>query len=207
MRRLLTALPFALLPLLASTVDIAQAAPTEHGSLGTHEHGVARLNAALDGTTLELELQSPAMNLVGFEHPASTPSDQGKVAEVRNLLEQPLKLFQLDAAAGCQVATQSLESPLFGGSMAVDSDDVDDDDGDDHDHDHAPADGQAHPHAHSEIHALYQLTCSHPEALKQLSLAPLFKQFPTTRVVQVQLIAPSGQKGLDATAANNSLTF
>ena len=112
MRRLLLALPFALLPLA-----IAQAAEThdhEHGSLGAHEHGVGRLNAALDGQTLELELESPAMNLVGFEHAASTPADKAKVAAVRAQLEQPLSLFGLPKAANCVLNEQELESPLFG---------------------------------------------------------------------------------------------
>lgn len=52
-----------------------------HGSLGKHEHGVAQLNVALDGKTLELELDSPAMNLVGFEHAASTDADKAAVAK------------------------------------------------------------------------------------------------------------------------------
>ena len=65
MRRLLLALPFAMLPL--AVAHAADEHDHEHGSLGAHEHGVGRLNAALDGKTLELELESPAMNLVGFE--------------------------------------------------------------------------------------------------------------------------------------------
>lgn len=58
-----------------------------HGSLGKHEHGVAQLNVALDGKTLELELDSPAMNLVGFEHAASTDADKAAVAKARAQLE------------------------------------------------------------------------------------------------------------------------
>ena len=73
MRRLLLALPFALLPL--AIAHAADEHDHEHGSLGAHEHGVGRLNAALDGQTLELELESPAMNLVGFEHAATTDAD------------------------------------------------------------------------------------------------------------------------------------
>ncbi|MFO6377007.1 DUF2796 domain-containing protein, partial [Pseudomonas aeruginosa] len=66
-----------------------------HGSLGKHEHGVAQLNVALDGKTLELELDSPAMNLVGFEHAASTDADKAAVAKARAQLEKPLELFAL----------------------------------------------------------------------------------------------------------------
>jgi hypothetical protein len=205
MRHLLLALPFALLPLAsahaASGVDEHV---HEHASLGTHEHGVARLDAALDGSVLELQLQSPAMNLVGFEHAASSAADKAQVAAARKILEQPLALLQLDAAARCTVTTQTLESPLFGDQPALAThDDEDGDDDDDHDH----AAGEAHEHAHSEIHAVYQLTCAKPDALHSLSLAPLFKAFPATRVVQLQVIAPSGQQGMAATVDNSRVTF
>ena len=130
MRRLLLALPFALLPLA-----IAQAADEhdhdhEHGSLGAHEHGVGRLNAVLDGQALELEFDSPAMNLVGFEHMATSAADKAKVAAARKQLENPLALFNLPKAAGCVISTQELNSPLFG-----DKPEADHDDDDDHDHD------------------------------------------------------------------------
>lgn len=166
MRRLLLALPFALLPL---AVAYAHADDHEHdhahGTLGAHEHGVAKLNAALDGNTLELELDSPAMNLVGFEHAVSSAADKAKVAAVRQQLEQPLKLFGLPAAAGCKEDQQALESPLFGDTAKAESD------GDEHEH----------SHPHSDIGAHYQLTCASPEKLAQLDLAPLFKAFPATQ--------------------------
>ncbi|ETK16599.1 hypothetical protein H097_18972 [Pseudomonas sp. FH4] len=198
MRRLLLALPFALLPLA-----IAQAADEhnhdhdhEHGSLGAHEHGVGRLNAVLDAKTLELELESPAMNLVGFEHLATTAADKAKVAAVRKQLEQPLALFSLPKAAGCVVSTQELESPLFGDKPE-----------DDHDHATDGKGAAAHDHDHSEIHAHYQFTCATPAALKNLDLANIFKTFPATLKIQVQLIGPSGQQGVEATAKTATLKF
>ncbi|ROL76445.1 zinc-binding protein [Pseudomonas chlororaphis] len=198
MRRLLLALPFALLPLAIAHAAEKHDHDHEHGSLGAHEHGVARLNAALDGQTLELELESPAMNLVGFEHAASTDADKAKVASVRAQLEKPLALFSLPPAAGCVVAQQELESPLFG------------DKPEDHDEDHddaKSAGGHEHHHEHSEIHAHYQFTCATPGALKNLDLAGVFKTFPATQKIQVQLISPSGQQGVEATAKAASLKF
>ncbi|NBA96110.1 DUF2796 domain-containing protein [Pseudomonas sp. R5(2019)] len=183
MRRLLLALPFALLPLAVAHAHEDDHGH-EHGSLGAHEHSVARINAALDGQTLELELESPAMNLVGFEHAASSPADKAKVAKARKLLEQPVALFNLPKAANCTVASQKLESPLFGDKPAADHDDD-----------------------HSEIHAHYQFSCSTPAALKSLDLAQLFKAFPATQKIQVQLIGPNGQKGVDATPAAATLNF
>ncbi|WP_017736646.1 DUF2796 domain-containing protein [Pseudomonas sp. CBZ-4] len=197
MRRLLLALPFALLPLAVAHAH--EEHDHEHGSLGAHEHGVGRLNAVLDGQALELELDSPAMNLVGFEHVASTPADKAKVAAVRKQLENPLALFNLPKGAGCVVSSQELNSPLFG-----DKPEADHDDDDDHDHD---AKGGEHHHDHSEIHAHYQFTCATPTALSNLDLSQVFKTFPATQKIQVQLIGPSGQQGVDATATAATLKF
>ena len=199
MRRLLLALPFALLPLAALAADEHDHDHDhEHGSLGAHEHGVARLNAVLDGKALELELESPAMNLVGFEHLATTDADKAKVAAARKQLEQPLALFSLPKAAGCVVSSQELESPLFGDKPE-----------DDHDHatDGKGAAAHDHDHDHSEIHAHYQFTCTSPAALKNLDLANLFKTFPATQKIQVQLIGPSGQQGVETTAKAATLKF
>ena len=193
MRHLLLALPFVLLPLAVQAHEDDH--DHEHGSLGTHEHGVARLNAALDGQTLELELQSPAMNLAGFEHAATSDADKAKVAAVRKTLEQPLTLFKLPAAAQCQVTDQDLESPLFG-------------DHPNHDHDQKQAKGgEEHHHDHSEIHAHYQFTCATPAALQTLDLAQIFSSFPATQKIQVQLIGTSGQQGVELTPTQSSLKF
>ena len=188
MRRLLLALPFAMLPL--AFAHAADEHDHEHGSLGAHEHGVGRLNAALDGKTLELELESPAMNLVGFEHVATSDADKAKVVAARTQLENPLALFNLPKAAGCVVASQELESPLFGDKPDAD---------DDHD--------EEHHHDHSEIHAHYHFTCATPGALKTLDLANLFNTFPATQKIQVQLIGPSGQQGVEVTTKAASLKF
>lgn len=194
MRRLLLALPFALLPLAVAHAADEHDHDHEHGSLGAHEHGVGRLNAVLEGQTLELELESPAMNLVGFEHTATTDADKAKVAAVRAQLEKPLALFSLAKAAGCEVASQKLESPLFGDKPEAD---------DDHDEDAK----DEHHHDHSEIHAHYSFTCATSGALKTLDLANIFNTFPATQKIQVQLIGPSGQQGVEVTAKAAALKF
>lgn len=192
MRHLLLALPFALLPLVAAQAH-------EHGhdhdhehshdSLGAHEHGVASLNAALDGNLLELQLESPAMNLVGFEHAAKSDADKAKVAAAKRELEQPITLFALNSG-DCKTTEVELESPLFGDA--------------DHDHDH---DHHAHEGEHSDIHAHYRFECAKANELKQLDLAELFKRFPATEKIQVQLIGPNGQQGVELTPAQPRLSF
>lgn len=192
MRRLLLALPFALLPLAVAQANEHNHAHAddhaEHGSLDAHEHGAARLNVVLDGQALELELESPAMNLVGFEHAANSAADKAKVAALRSQLQDPQALFSL-SAGDCTVSETELESALFAGDEHEEH----------HDHDEDSE--------HSEIHAHYQLDCKKPGELKQLNLGELFKRFPATEKIQVQLIGPSGQQGVELTPANASLNF
>ncbi|CRI59352.1 DUF2796 domain-containing protein [Pseudomonas sp. CCOS 191] len=189
MRRLLLALPFALLPLAVAHAhddhDHEHDHDHAHGTLGAHEHGVAKLNAVIDGNVLELALDSPAMNLVGFEHAASSDADKAKVAAARQQLEQPLKLFAIAQAAGCKEEAQELESPLFG---------------------NAPEAG-GNTHQHADINARYQLTCATPGKLTQIDLGRLFKTFPQTQKINVQLIGPNGQKGVEATPAKAVVEF
>jgi len=189
MRRLFLALPFALLPLAVAHAheDHEHDHDHAHGSLAAHEHGVARLNVVLDGKALELELDSPAMNLVGFEHAPSSAADKAKVATVRAQLEKPLALFALSKAANCSESDQELESPLFSDKPAADDD--------------------GHAHDHSDIHAHYRLDCEKPEQLTNLDLSPLFKAFPATQKIQLQLIGPNGQQGVEATPAKTTITF
>ena len=186
MRRLLLALPFALLPLALAHAHDEHDHDHQHGSLGAHQHGVASLNVALDGNTLELELDSPAMNLVGFEHAASSDADKAEVAAVRQQLEQPLALFGLAQDAGCSVSAKDLQSPLFGDASAT---------------------GHEHAHEHTDIHAHYQLACAQPGKLARLDLGPLFTTFPATQTINVQLIGPNGQKGSQATPAQAVVAF
>lgn len=180
MPRLLRALPLLLLPFTA-----AQAEEVAHASLGAHEHGAAHLDVALDSNTLELALESPAMNLVGFEHAAASASDQAAVATARQQLAEPLQLFSIPAEAGCTVAEQELQSPLF----------------------NQPSSGAATEHEHSDVDAHYSLTCAHPEQLRELNLSALFQRFAAMQKIQVQLIGPNGQQGAQLSAATPTLSF
>ncbi|MEE1950874.1 DUF2796 domain-containing protein [Pseudomonas alcaligenes] len=192
MRYALLALPFALLPLHAAQATNHEHshahAHEEHASLDAHEHGVAGLNVALDGQTLEIQLQSPAMNLVGFEHEAKSDADKAKVAAARQHLEQPQALFALPIEAKCALQDSELDSPLFGGHAH-----------DEHEH--------ADEHGHSDIDASYRFACANAEALQTLELGSFFGTFPGTEKLEVQLIGPSGQQGAELTPSNSRLSF
>ena len=187
MRRLLLAIPFALLPL--AMAHAADDHDHEHASLGAHEHGAGSLDVALDGQTLELDLDGPSMNLVGFEHLATTDADKAKVAAAQAQLGNPLVLFNLPKAAECSVEAQDLQSPLFEAAPEEAA---------------GVAKGEHH---HSDIEAHYAFTCSKPEALKTLDLSTFFKTFPGTHKIKVQLIGSSGQQGVEATPQAPTVKF
>ena len=190
MRRLLFALPFALLPLAAAhAAHDEHEHHDEHASLAAHEHGAAQLNVALEGQRLELALESPAMNLVGFEHAAVSSTDKTAVAHAQQHLQTPLALFGIAAAAGCVITSHELHSPLFEAHA------------EEHE-EHAE-----HGAEHSDIDANYVLTCSQPQALSAIDLSELFKRFPATDKIQVQLIGPNGQQGAELSAAQPRLSF
>lgn len=189
MRRLLLALPLTLLPLTAAMAADVH----EHGSLGAHEHGVGRVDAVLEGQTLEFEFDSPAMNILGFEHEATSAEDKAKIVAARELLQKSHALFSVPEAAFCSVKSQKLESPLFGDKV------------EDHDHDGDKKDGEHHEH--SEIHGHYVFVCDAPGVITRLDLTQIFKAFPATQKIMVQAVSPRGQFGTEATPSKASFKF
>lgn len=197
MRRTLLALSIALF-----SSQGAFAEDHQHASLGAHEHGVASLNLVVDGHLVSLELDSPAANLVGFEHTPGTDADRATVARVKAALEQADTLFSFTPAAGCTLQQVELGSPLFAADEHKQHDDhahgeheLHDDHDDHHDHEHSE---------HADIEGRFDFNCSSPERLEALTL-PLFNSFPALQRLQVQAITASGQHGALLTADNPRL--
>ena len=188
MRPLLFALSFTLLPLSVQAGNqdhdhhaLAEAA----SSLGKHQHGSGELDVALDGNLLELEWRSPAANLLGFEHAPRGAGQRAVVTRVQAQLGEAATLLGIPAAAGCTLTESQLDSPLF-----------------------TAAPGDEQPAAtHSEVHARYRFTCRQPAALEALDLGELFRRFPATERLQVQLIGPRGQQGSELGPARSRLTL
>jgi hypothetical protein len=131
-----------------------------------HQHGTARLEVTLDGGALQIALDSPAENLLGFEHAARTDAQKKTVARVEQQLKQPALLFTPVAAAGCQPETPRVEIKL-------------------------PPPGSKE--THSEIEAEWRWQCAQPAALAHLDVG-LFKAFPRLKELRVQTVTPQGQK-------------
>jgi hypothetical protein len=107
-----------------------------------HEHGAAMLGIAQEGKLIQLELDSPAFNIVGFEHTPSNANEVEIVALMMAQLKMGSMLFAFPAAAQCQLVNVDISSSLLEASHSGEDDhdsDADhahdeDDHGNDSDH-------------------------------------------------------------------------
>ncbi|HAB90808.1 MAG TPA: DUF2796 domain-containing protein [Pseudomonas sp.] len=170
-------------------------------SLEAHVHGIGTLNIALENQLLELQLESPAMNIIGFEYQPTTEADIQSVKAAQNTLSNAAELFAFSPAAQCRLTLVSIHNALLKGSGAHEHDH-------DHDHDHEsqPA-AEIAEHQHNDISAHYQYHCATPAQLNSIDLAGLFKLFTQTEKIQVQLIVGDHQQGAELSAKNTSLSW
>ena len=183
---------------------------------GTHEHGVASLTLAIEGTVMQVELESPAMNLVGFEHAPTSDAERKALDDALAVLADWGRLFRVPEEAGCDLAQSEVVAPP--GHLGEDGAGGNDREpakvsghghghghGHEHEHGHEHADDHAGA-AHADIRAAYRLDCRDPGALTRLDLG-LFDAFPGTERVRVQFVTPGGQGAVELTPADSVLRF
>ena len=180
---------------VALALPLSALADDHQHSLGAHVHGLGTLNIALENQRLELQLTSPAMNIVGFEYQPTTAADLQSVKAAQSNLNHAAELFVLSPAAQCRLTSVSIDNPLLTES-----------DTHEHEHESQPA-AQIAEHQHSDISAHYQYHCAKPARLNSIDLTGLFKQFSQTEKIQVQLIAGDHQQGAELSAQNTLLSW
>ncbi len=182
-------------------------------SLDAHVHGLSELTIAMDAKTIELQLISPAMNLVGFEYKASSKKDIAAVKQAELLLEQKDSLF-LIAGGGCQHLSTSIDS---GDLLESDNHHDDHDDHDDHekhdDHydqdkhdDHDDHSEHDQGETHSEVVASYSYSCKDTSKLSSIKVA-LFASFAGIQKINTLWVTPSKQGSSSLSAKNSTINF
>lgn len=78
-----------------------------------HEHGKVIINAALDGNQLVIELDSPAVNVVGFEHEPRNDDERAAVSSAAKLLGSGRGLFAMPREARCQFEKADIKTPQW----------------------------------------------------------------------------------------------
>lgn len=161
-----------------------------HGSgPGAHVHGLAELNLILEDSRLIIDMLSPAMNKVGFEHQPRDREQREKIEQAIELLHDGESMFSFPAAARCRLikaeadAAFDLEPPPEHRHENPDQ--------------HGKAAGHDHDHDdHADFSALWEFHCERPEHLSHIDFR-LFQAFPATHRLRIQAITPAGQKGAE----------
>jgi Protein of unknown function (DUF2796) len=166
---------FAALALIATAPGSARA-EEEHRQLGPHVHGHGDLDIAVENKRVSMELVVPGMDIVGFEHAATTDEQKAVVEKAMAQLDNPLEVFKLPQAAGCTVADAK---------VAIEPEHRHDGD-EDHDADH-----DAHA-GHNEFHVTYALDCKEPTNLTSIAF-DYFKMFAGAHDLTVNVVTAKAQ--------------
>lgn len=80
---------------------------------GVHVHGIAGLNLILEDKQLQLVLDSPAVNLLGFEHRPASDAEHASLNKAMESLKDGAHLFVFNAAADCRLVETRVSSALL----------------------------------------------------------------------------------------------
>ncbi|HWM70386.1 MAG TPA: DUF2796 domain-containing protein [Steroidobacteraceae bacterium] len=143
-----------------------------------HEHGKVTLNVAIDESTLVVELDAPAINVVGFEHAPRTKTERAATQQATQYIQTGRGLLGFPPAADCHFLRTELTEPHW-------------------ETPEAEASEATVAHNGSEEHADYEARftyhCGHPAALAWLEPWLLAKLLNLTEA-RVNLITPTGQR-------------
>ncbi|MBX3607024.1 MAG: DUF2796 domain-containing protein [Piscinibacter sp.] len=135
-----------------------------------HEHGVARLDVAVDGRQVSIALETPLDNLLGFERAPRSAAEQRTAEAALARLRDAATLFRFDAAAACRSTAVAIESAALklGAAAAAAGD-------------------------HADLDASYEFTCERAPAQLEHGL---FAAFPRLQRLDVQAATAARQSGL-----------
>jgi hypothetical protein len=175
---------FLLLLLSSLSVTVAHAAPA-------HEHGVAAINISMDGNIVNVAMDSPLDNLLGFEHAPSTPHQREQVHAMAHRLRAAEMMFAFNPQAHCKMMGATLASavlpPLLLGEAGT-----------------PPVAAPDAPPGHADLDANFEFRCSRPDQLRQMTVG-LFAAFPGFHQIRVQAVTDAGQAA--ATLTPEQATF
>jgi len=176
-------LPVLLCALLSAPLPV-NAAHRQHGA---HVHGVATLTVALEDHQLDVEFESPAINLLGFEHAPRDEQQRRAVRQAAQRLREPSALFAFTEAAHCVSVGTKVNSAL----LETPEDKQDGDDGE---------------HHHADFNAVYGFRCEQPQALRSVAVH-LFKQFGGIRKINAQWLTATAQNASVLTPGEYRITL
>ena len=189
----LTTIRFFLSPYLATLAFFifSQNAFTEelYYEHHVHMHGVAQFTLVVDRSSVVVDLDSPAMNLLGFEHVPISEEESLKVRNVVQVLKNSDNLIQFSSDAECTQIHSSVSSGLIAQSPMSSA---------------LPLSDLEKGHIAFEVG--YLLECKHPENIHSASF-PVFIQFKGIDELNGQWVIGDQQGAGTFTLKNSRIDF
>lgn len=194
-------------PAVEENVEVATEGE-DRRQLDAHLHGAATLNVAVEDNSLYVELTSPAIDIVGFEHQPKSDEQKAAVSQAIATLEAGTELFALPDAAGCRLTEASVATELSDRHDEHEEHSGHEEHGE---HGHGEHEEEAHAseeegEVHSEFMATYRFECAQPQQLQQIN-TNLFSTFPTLEEIEARVLTDSGQTAAELTPTQSSLSL
>jgi hypothetical protein len=170
-----------LLIVLPLTSAIIYAESGLHGKKA-HTHGVSKIELMISDETIRINLESPANNIVGFEHVASNMEEKNHLKRAHSILSTPASIFSFHGTH-----CKPISSSVIINGLTKEA-------------------NEHHPHStHKEITAKYQFECESSKNLTYIK-TQLFNKFSNISEINVTWITDTKQ-GMSVLNPNNNQLF
>ncbi|MDG2115553.1 MAG: DUF2796 domain-containing protein [Porticoccaceae bacterium] len=149
-----------------------------------HLHGYVELTLALERGSLEIHLESPAVNIIGFEHKATSQKQLQTIEQARQTLEASVELFSFDGG-DCSLKQATADFPALAEHSA-----------------HDEEEHKTTEESHSEITAHFEYDCEQDAGLDSINVN-LIDHFPTIEKIKAMWVTDVKQGAVELTAKSN----
>lgn len=181
-------LSVTLMTLISAAVHAEGSHSSSH-NLESHVHGLSNLTLAIDAQQIEIQFESPAANLMGFEHVATSKADIQQAKKVRAILKGH-DLYDFHGAS-CTLIEYKIDTS---GILKETSSHHDEHELGEH-HGHEDEEHEEHrddESSHREIVSNHTFKCSDTNDLTSISIN-LFSLFSGIESIQARWITPVKQ--------------
>lgn len=193
---LLSVLSLSFMPPLISLVYAHEA----------HEHGVAKINIAVDGAQVDIGMESPLANLLPFEHSPATLEQRKQVREMARRMRQADTLFQLSPRAECRLEKVALASEKFDAALLDPNAPLEPAQAGDNSKEPSGTGQKTGEAEHGDLDADFSFTCAKPEHLNSVDIG-LFAVWPNLQKINVQAVTPQGQHAAGLTPQEHVVSW
>jgi hypothetical protein len=144
-------------------------ATASHAQTRAHEHGAMKVDIAVEGAQLSIDVQMPLDSVVGFERAPRTDAERKSAAAALARLRAGADLFKPNVEARCTPASTNVEAPVLEPGAK------------------SPASSE-----HADLDATYVFQCAQPAQLATLDVS-IFDAFKRVKQISVQVAGPKGQ--------------